>query len=242
MTEPNPDSTLAEWVTHHPQATTVFEAHGLDFCCGGKRSLQDACAEKGLNVLMIVSELQAIEATSLSPAHDATDYGRLPLSELCDHIEFTHHAYLRSHLPRLEQLLTKVLTAHGPQHPELEDVANVFRTLTAELVPHMLKEEHVLFPAIRRLATAESHCQFPFGSVQNPIRMMEHEHDIAGRCLHELRRLTHDYAPPEDACAMWRQLLQGLQELEQDLHLHIHKENNILFPAAARLEATHENG
>lgn len=241
MTQLDADSTLAEWVTHHPQAATVFEAHQLDYCCGGKRSLRDACAEKGLEIATIVSELQAIEAIRSSPAHDTTDYGRLPLSDLCDHIESTHHVYLRSQLPRLEQWLTKVLAAHGPQHPELEDVANVFRTLTAELVPHMLKEEHVLFPAIRRFATPESHCQFPFGSVQNPIRMMEHEHNIAGRCLHELRRLTHDYAPPEDACVTWRQLLQGLQELERDLHLHIHKENNILFPAAARLETTHEN-
>ncbi len=239
---PNSMWTLAEWVTHVPHAAAIFESHQLDYCCDGKRLLQDACAEKGLEMATVVSELQSIEADSSNPARDTTDYGRLPLSELCDHIEFTHHVYLRSQLPRLEQWLTKVLTAHGPQHPELEDVAKVFRALTAELVPHMLKEEHVLFPAIRRLATAESHGQFPFGSVQNPIRMMEHEHDIAGRCLHELRRLTHDYAPPEDACATWRQLLQGLQELEQDLHLHIHKENNILFPAAARLEATHENG
>ena len=241
MTPSNSMWTLAEWVTHAPQAAAVFESLQLDYCCGGKRLLQEACAEKGLEVATVVAELQAIEADSSNPACDTTDYGRLPLSELCDHIEFTHHVYLRSQLPRLEQWLTKVLTAHGPQHPELDVVANVFRALTAELVPHMLKEEHVLFPAIRRLATAESHCQFPFGSVQNPIRMMEHEHDVAGRCLHELRKLTHDYAPPGDACATWRLLLQGLQELEQDLHLHIHKENNILFPAAARLEATHEN-
>lgn len=230
-------SSLAEWVTSVPAAAAVLESYELDYCCGGRESLAAACAARGLDAAVVSVALEAAADNHDSAAPAPVDWSRASLTDLCDHIEQTHHVYLRTQFPRLEQLLGKVLSAHGGHHPELRAVAGQFRALVGELGPHLMKEEQILFPAIRRLEAADSPPRFPFGSVRNPIRMMEHEHDGAGHCLHELRRLTNGYAPPTDACATWRQLLLGLDALERDLHLHIHKENNLLFPAAARLEA-----
>ena len=158
------------------------------------------------------------------------------MTELCDHIEQTHHAYLRTELPRLGQMIDKVVNAHGASHPKLHEVQRVFAALCAELEPHMFKEERILFPAIRQLEQSAATPSFPFGTVANPINVMEHEHDNAGAALSELRTLTADYVPPDDACNTYRAMLDGLRELETNMHQHVHKENNILFPRAIEHE------
>jgi regulator of cell morphogenesis and NO signaling len=159
------------------------------------------------------------------------------LSDMCDSIESSHHAYLRQELPRLTQLVAKVLSVHGAQHTWLSELSDAFQQLREELVPHMFKEEQILFPAIRTIEQSRTVPFFPFGSVDNPIRMMEHEHDVAGQALKTMRETTSDYALPVGGCNTFRAMLDGLRELEYDLHQHIHKENNILFPRASRLAA-----
>jgi regulator of cell morphogenesis and NO signaling len=158
------------------------------------------------------------------------------MTELADHIEQTHHAYLREELPRLTGLVGKIREVHGERHPKLVEVQRVFLGLRDELMMHMMKEEQVLFPMIRQMEASDNEPSFDCGSVDNPIRVMEHEHDNAGNALARLNELTGGYLPPADACNTYRATLSGLQELELDLHLHIHKENNILFPRASERE------
>jgi regulator of cell morphogenesis and NO signaling len=165
------------------------------------------------------------------------DWLNASLTELCDHIEQTHHEYLRAELPRLTAIIAKVADVHSQAHTELRELNEAFAALRAELQPHMQKEEQVLFPAIRQLEAADGEASFPFGSVANPIRMMEHEHDNAGDGLSRIRKITNDFAVPADACNTYLAMLDGLRELETDLHQHIHKENNILFPRSLELES-----
>jgi regulator of cell morphogenesis and NO signaling len=160
----------------------------------------------------------------------------MTLTQLADHIEATHHSYLRSALPRISQLAAKVAQAHGSRHPEVIEVQAVFDALREELEAHLQKEEAILFPMCRELDTASTLPQFHCGTVRNPVHVMESEHDNAGRALSELRRLTGDYTLPEDGCNTYRALLDALTEMEGDLHQHIHKENNILFPRAVAME------
>ncbi|MEZ5980392.1 MAG: iron-sulfur cluster repair di-iron protein, partial [Planctomycetota bacterium] len=204
-----------------------------DFCCGGRRTLLDACRERGLDADAIARELE-LEADEVAPP--SIDLAALPLDALCDHVEREHHAFLRRELPRLTEAWTKVARVHGAKHPECVQVARRVAELAEELEQHLLKEEMVLFPAIRGIASgnraAARHC----GSVRNPIGMMELEHDDAGLVLRELRALTDDYAVPDDACATYRAALDGLVELERDLHAHVHAENNVLFPRAVAAE------
>lgn len=235
MKELTRESTLADWIIQEPQIASVFERHHLDYCCHGQRTLEDACAERGLSSEEVISDIRKVQndVRESESNHSRIDWSQHSLSALCDHIEQTHHALLRQQIPRLDQLLSKVIAAHHEHHPELAELQPVFRALAAELGPHLMKEEQVLFPAIRRIERESELPHFPFGSVRNPIRVMEHEHDTAGQLLAELRKLTDGYDPPPDACASWVSLWRGLHELEVDLHEHIHKENNILFPAAA---------
>lgn len=220
-------------VSEHPEYSRIFEELLIDYCCHGHIRLEDACRERDLDPDHVVQRLERAEG----PAPDTRNWSAAPLTELCDHIEQTHHAYLRKELPRLDQLTAKVAEVHGARHTELGEVKTVFGGLQAELMPHMLKEEQVLFPAIRQLEAASDELDLPFGTVQNPIRVMEHEHDVAGGALRELHKLTGGYQIPRDACNTYCAMLQGLHELELDLHQHIHKENNILFPRAAQREA-----
>lgn len=226
--------TVAELVTERPARARVFEKHGIDYCCGGQRPLAEACAGRGVSLDQVVGELETVDT---GQAADQQDWNAARLAELSEHIVGTHHVYLRSELPRLAQMLDKVHSVHGERHAELGECQSVFQGLRAELEIHMMKEERILFPLIAALelgdAAAASHC----GSVNNPIHQMEHEHDAAGAALERLRTLTNSYTPPADACNTYRAMLDGLAELESDLHLHIHKENNILFPRAAKLEA-----
>lgn len=225
--------TTGDWVTRHPATARVFERHGIDYCCGGGRRLEEACREAQVDTGKLLAELTEV---MLQNAPDNDDgFTAQSLSAMCDAIEATHHEFLRRGLPRLKQLVDKVHAVHGDAHPWLGRLATSFQDLCDELMPHMMKEERILFPAIRGIEQTQTVPSFPFGSVENPIRMMEHEHDAAGRALKTIRTVSDDYTLPEGGCNTFRVMLDGLRELEADLHRHIHKENNILFPRALRL-------
>ncbi len=213
----------------------VFERLGIDYCCHGGTPLEEACAERSLAVPTVVAEIEKSDARDAAADH--TDYDAMPAAALADLIVATHHDYLKRELPRLDSLLGKVLAAHGERHRALFELRTVFDALRDELEAHLFKEERVLFPMIRQLEGATRRPNLHCGSVNNPIRVMEHEHDSAGTALARIRALTGGYVAPGDACTTYRALLQGLAELELDLFRHIHKENNILFPRAASLEA-----
>lgn len=222
--------TLAAIVDANPDTARVLERHRLDYCCGGQRTLESACADLDLDPDVVRAELH------LTPATGDAEWATMGPAELVDHVEATHHHYLHDELPRLAALIRKVVGAHGGPHPELHRVEATFVALQADLEPHLLKEERVLFPMIRELAGASTVPTFHCGSLGNPIRMMLLEHDRAGELLAELRSITDGYQPPTDGCASFQALYRGLEELEADTHLHVHKENNVLFPAVLALE------
>lgn len=234
MTPLNLETTVGRWVAERPQSSHVFEDLRIDYCCGGDMTLSQACAQRQLNPQEVLGQLDAAEDTTLDGGE--ANWIDAPLAALCDHIEQTHHAYLKSELPRLTELIQKVADVHGARHPELAEVWRAFSELRAELEPHMFKEERILFPAIRGLECSDATPAFPFGTLANPIRMMEHEHDNAGHALARIRRATHEFQLPDNACESYRAMYIGLQRLEQDMHQHVHKENNILFPRANALE------
>ena len=228
--------TVGQMVVERPQRSRVFDRLRIDYCCGGKRTLEEACAKRGLDLKAVLAELEAFDAEA-NTQPDAVRPANLTMTELADDIERTHHAYLREELPRLGDLVKKVSAVHGQAHPWLTGLTSVYAELVAELEPHMLKEEQILFPLIRELDQAATAPSFHCGSVGNPIRMMEMEHQNAGAALDRIREMTTDYEIPEGACNSFRAMLSGLEHLEADLHLHIHKENEILFPKASEMEA-----
>ena len=230
-------STLADLAATTPNAIRVLERYGLDYCCGGKQALDAACRTKGLAPDQILREIG-----DSAPAVTADrDWQTAPLDELVSHIVETHHAYLKVELPALDARIAKVLAVHGERDPQrLPRLAAVFAALRNELETHLYKEEAILFPFIAQYGVAESRNQpvppVPFGSIAHPIAVMEHEHDGAGDALAQIRELTNGYNPPAYACSTVRALYGGLKALEQDLHIHIHLENNILFPRSIALE------
>lgn len=228
--------TVGQMVVERPQRSRVFDRLHIDYCCGGKRTLEEACTKRGLDLKTVLAELEAFDAEA-NTQPDAVRPANLTMTELADDIERTHHAYLREELPRLADLVKKVSAVHGQAHPWLSGLTSVYAELVAELEPHMLKEEQILFPMIRELDQAATAPSFHCGSVGNPIRMMEMEHQNAGAALDRMREMTTDYEIPEGACNSFRAMLSGLEHLEADLHLHIHKENEILFPKASEMEA-----
>lgn len=231
----NTAKTVREIAVAMPHATRVFEKFGIDYCCGGSKTLEQACAAANLRVDAV---LQSLEAPA--PAAVAQEWAAGPLTELVTHIVDTHHNYVKSETPRIDALTAKVCGVHGKNHPELLEVQKVFRGLGAELSMHMMKEENILFPYLTRMEQSiqagRPAAPPPFGSVENPIHMMMMEHDSAGDALRELRRLTADYTPPADACISYQTLYKALSDYEADLHQHIHLENNILFPRAVEME------
>lgn len=226
MTTIDMSSTVGDLVTAQPGSSRVFMKHGIDFCCGGKRTLGDACRDLGLDPARVVAELAAM------PAEPRDDLADAPLSELCDYIEKTHHDTARAELDRVGALLEKVARVHGAKHPSMVELASVFAGFAQELSSHMQKEERVLFPAIRALARGRV-----AGHLRAPISVMQHEHVDAGDALKRMRALGYDYAPPEGACNTFRAALGGLADIEADLLRHVHLENNILFPRALSLDS-----
>ncbi len=227
--------TLADIVTQNPCLSRLFEEEGIDYCCGGKKNLETACREKGLSPSELISKLeQRMKSASQEQTVDAST---MSLTELADHIEQTHHAYLRNEFPRLDKLTEKVATVHGSQNRSLYQVRETYQAMRDELLSHLAKEEQILFPLIRQIEANESPTSFHCGSIANPIRQMELEHTEAGSALEKLHSLTNGYRAPESACNTYRAMLDALAELERDLHQHIHKENNILFPRAIKMES-----
>ena len=230
--------TLAELATGSYNAIRVLESHGLDYCCGGKLSLDQACQKKGLNPAEVLGE---IERNAGGASSGDRDWKTAPLDELARHVVATHHEYLKPELPVIGARLQKVRAVHGSKDPQLLDrMGELFGGLRAEMELHMHKEEAMLFPFIEQYGKAQAAGRpmppVPFGTIANPIRVMEMEHTEAGDALSELRTITKDYALPEWACATVRALYAGLAALEADLHVHIHLENNIMFPRAIALE------
>ena len=230
----SPDATLAHIATENPAAIGVFERFRLDFCCGGETTLAEACRRAALDPEDI---LMHIESAPRPADGDEQDWTGASMAELADHIEQTHHRYVRDAIDQITATLARVVNAHGAHHPELLELQPLCAEFAAEMREHMIREERVLFPWLRRLETAGAIMTGPPWSVQRPISCMEHDHDSAGAALARMRRLTADYTPPPDACGSYRALLQSLESLERDTHIHIHKENNILFPAGVRAEA-----
>ena len=227
------DQTVGETVAQDYRAASVFRTNGIDFCCKGGRSIRQACAEKGIAPETLLAQLQ----TALTAAPSAEpDYRAWPLDLLADYVVKKHHRYVQEKLPELLQYLDKLCKAHGERHPELFEIREEFGHVADELAAHMQKEEHVLFPYVSRLATERQPPRPPFGTVENPIRMMMHEHPVEGDRFARIAKLTDEYTPPADACATYRVAFALLREFEEDLHQHIHLENNIMFPRAIESE------
>lgn len=229
--------TVREYAVEIPAATRIFEKLGIDYCCGGGKSLADACTAAGISVDEVLDSLADSKSVATSAAKD---WQVLSQAELITHIVDKHHAFTREELVRLEALLARVSGVHGQNHPELFRIQDQFGKLRAELEPHMLKEESVLFPYIVRMEQAAVANQTlprpPFWTVQNPVRVMMAEHDAAGYILGRMREASSDYAVPPDGCISYKTLYSALTAFEVDLHQHIHLENNILFPRAVELE------
>jgi len=235
----NANKTVRELAVELTSATRVFEKLGIDYCCGGHRTLTEACEVAKVPVSAAVTSLEVAESI-VSETRVAKDWSREPLSELIDHIVKTHHAFVRQELPRIEALLTKVLSKHGTGHPELSGVDTIFAALQQELNMHLMKEGQILFPYIVRLEEAkiagEPVPPAMFGSVQHPISMMEQEHDGAGEAFRRMHEFTDNFAVPASACMSYQELYRALPAFEADLHQHIHLENNILHPRAVAME------
>jgi regulator of cell morphogenesis and NO signaling len=231
--------TVREFAVELPEAARVFEELRIDYCCGGGRELREACHAAGVPLEEVVARLE--EAGTVADSSETHDWNSAPLSELTAYIVTKHHRFTREELPRLDQLLEEVCSAHGEKHPELLKLQVTFHRLQEELTSHMLKEEQILFPYIQNLDSAVAHGEpvpIPFfGTVRNPVGIMMQEHDEAGQSLRDLREASRDYQVPADGGIRLRTLYQALEAFERDLHQHIHLENDILFPRATDLEA-----
>ena len=231
ITNSRADTTLGNLVTEYPSLARELERRGFDYCCSGHQTIADACRAQCLDPEAIVVEIAGTATDQQTEA-----WAKMDVSALVDHLEATHHSYLRQELPQLSSLIKKIEAVHGARHPELVDVARCYQELRADLEPHLLKEEQILFPMIRELAASVTTPEFHCGSLQNPITVMMAEHQRAGHLLGRLSELTERYQPPDDACNSYRACFAGLAELDADTRFHIHKENNVLFTAVVALE------
>jgi regulator of cell morphogenesis and NO signaling len=234
----DPHMTVAEIASALPRAIPVLQRHGIDFCCGGRRLLVEACLDTGLALDQLAKE---IEAADVRPAAPEIDGPGGSLAALVDHILARYHAGLRDELQRLCELADKVADVHGSRHPEhLPALQQTVRSLAEELAGHLEKEERVLFPYVRELEAASRGLRpastIPLGLASGAIGVMEREHQFAGLALKTIDRLTDGYRPPADACGSFRALYAGLEILSADLQEHIHLENNILFTRAMSVE------
>jgi regulator of cell morphogenesis and NO signaling len=231
---------IGELVTQDWRKAEVFKKYGIDYCCGGKKTVAEACAKKGIEPAVVEAELEQIELRPLAGMGSANNYNQWSLDFLADYIVNTHHHYVKEAVPFLEELSAKVARVHGGHRPELLKIQQHAQSVIDELTLHMHKEEVILFPYIKELAQAKktgtSIARPPFGTIANPINMMEAEHVSAGEDLEAIEELSERFTPPDEACMSYRVLFAKLQEFQQDLHQHIHLENNILFPKALKLE------
>ncbi len=227
------NQTIGEIVAQDYRTASVFQSHGIDFCCKGGRTISEACENKNLAATKLVQELHDATTSSEAPA---ADYRTWPLDLLVDYVEKKHHRYVEAKLPELTQYLSKLCKVHGERHPELLEIREEFEHVTNELTFHMQKEEKILFPFVRQLATEKLPDRPSFGTVENPIRMMMEEHLLEGDRFAKISALSNQYTAPEDGCTTYRVAYSLLQEFENDLHMHIHLENNIMFPRAIELE------
>jgi regulator of cell morphogenesis and NO signaling len=231
------EDSIGELVARDFRKAEVFKKYGLDFCCGGKKTVAEACSEEGIDKTLVEQELREIDNNQ---AGGSLNYSTWNLDFLADYIMNTHHKYVTTSLPFLYEVSQKVASSHGDNHPEVIEIAEHVREVAQELSMHMKKEEIILFPYIKQLATAaREHSPVeapPFGSIANPISMMEEEHVSAGNGMEAIETLSNGYTPPEDACTSYRVMYAKLKEFQDDLHQHIHLENNILFPKALKLE------
>lgn len=230
--------TIGEIVAADYRAAAVFQRRGIDFCCHGARTLERGCRDAGVDTADVLREIE--EATS-APDVGLPRFTTWDLRTLVHYIVANHHAYVREMLPLITAHARTIAEVHGGRHRELPRVAALVETIAGEMTSHMMKEEQILFPYIVRLAAAAAEGRpappAPFGSVDNPIRMMETEHETAGHAMLEIRELTDGFTPPADGCSTYAVCLQELSAFERDLHAHVHLENNILFPKASALEA-----
>jgi regulator of cell morphogenesis and NO signaling len=234
------DKTVRELALENPAATRVFETLGIDYCCGGNQTLEQACRKGALSMDQVTDALAEADRVAV-PCPNTSDWQTAPLADLIAHIQATHHRYTHAEIARLAPLFDKVCSVHGGNHPELFQVRKVFSGLAQELTSHLMREEAILFPYVVRMEEAivekEPVLPPPFGTVQNPVAMMMREHDGAGDALRTMRQATQGYAAPADACVSFQTLYKALAQFEADLHQHIHLENNILFPRAIAMEA-----
>ncbi len=231
------DKTIGEIVAEDYRTAIIFEKYGVDFCCNGRRSIPEICAEKDINAKSLLDQIQGIKSEAHS---DLPDFKSWPLDLLIDYIEKKHHRYVEEQTPLLKQYLKKISEVHGIKHPELRQIAELFEKSSGQLAAHMKKEEFILFPYIRKMVKAQHRSEQPeqpqFGTVEAPIQMMMKEHENEGERFREINQLSNNYCPPEDACNTYLVAFALLKEFEDDLHLHIHLENNILFPKASKME------
>lgn len=223
-----PTSTLADLVIEVPGRAWVLERAGLDYCCAGAHTLAGACAEAQLDLAEVTAALEQVDAPSESPPAGIT--------ALVEHLLETHHRYLHENLPRLGELATKVLRVHGERHPELADIQATVFELQADLEPHLMKEEMILFPACRAVDAASSPVDLAFGTMSNPVRALMREHATTGTLLDRLRTQLDEHPLPDDACASYTALHGSIRELIHDTHDHVFKENHVLFPAVIERE------
>lgn len=227
--------TLGQIAAQDLRKAEVFKKYGLDFCCGGKKTVKEACMEKGIDPALVEQELNQADK---NPVTRPLPYNEWTLDFLADYIVQTHHHYVRKALPDLVAYATKVASVHGGHHPELHDIRNLVLEVNTEMSSHMVKEEKVVFPYIKELVrnNGQASQAEDFGSIQSPINMMEEEHEVVGKALEEIRALSNNFTVPADGCASYQLLFKMLEEFESDLHIHVHLENNILFPKALEAE------
>jgi len=228
---------IGELVAKDYRTASVFKKYGIDFCCQGNRTIDEACQKKNIDSKSVVNDLDAIIQAQ---GENTTDYKSWPLDLLADYIEKKHHRYVVEKTAEILPYLDKICRVHGERHPELFEINEHFNKTAGELAMHMKKEELILFPFVRKMAKVKQEntkLEAPhFGTVENPIQMMMHEHTTEGERFRKIEALSNNYTPPADACNTYRVTFSLLKEFEADLHLHIHLENNILFPKAIELE------
>ncbi|MCB9203089.1 MAG: iron-sulfur cluster repair di-iron protein [Flavobacteriales bacterium] len=230
-------SIVGEIVADNYKTASIFKSNNIDFCCKGNRSIAEVCEKQEINTKELIDSL--IESANTTDS-GSSDFNSWSLDLLIDYIEKKHHAYVEQKIQEIIPFLTKVTTVHGGRHPELHEINKLFTEASQELTQHMKKEELILFPFIKQLENAKKNNQTAenphFGTVENPIEMMKYEHDTEGERFRKIAQLTDNYTPPQDACTTYKVTFLMLQEFEEDLHHHIHLENNILFPKAIELE------